>query len=379
MFQPELINKEAAMGFARAIGSKVHTRANSGRTAANRANTEFFSADKVKEGVKQQRRNDGNGIIADPLIWTAGAVTPKRWNVKEKILGPIDTLKDKMEEVSTNAAGRIVQNRKPDGMAQRFFSVPETTVVGKKALPDGTFEDLATVGRRTSLTAPIENTMKVGGPLLGSMYVAEKLYPMEDEQERQAFEQDFLEEKNGLETELLAERLDKKAALDKVAHLETKIEKLAYEIEGLEKEKDLFWKQASSEAEAKRSALKEKEDLEKQLLEKKAEHEELKLRTIAKERSGHAVKIAEAMLEDGLIKQAEFDEKVDFLMDCDSRTFNLHSSLLKQAETHEKGLESSAFFIDYRDKDEESSPHRSGRGLSKKGQTIGEAAKDLNK
>lgn len=382
MFQPKLIEKQAGLGFARAVGSKVHTKAGDATQAVKRRNMELFGQDKVDAEAAKKIREDGNGLIGDVSAWGAGFLTPKSWNVKEKILQPVDKVKKKMDDTSTNLAGKLVQNRKPDGAVQRLFSTPVNPVVGREQLQDGTFREISAPGRKTSLTAPIENTLKVTSPFLASAYVADKMYPAvgnEDQLEKQTFEMEWAEEKNGLEDELLTERLDKKAALDKIAALEEENERLASDVELLAQEKNAFWKKAEAEFEEKVAALKEKERIESTLFEKEANFKEFQLRTTAKERSKHAVKVAEELLEIGMIKQAEFNEKVDFLMECDDKTFKLHSSLSKHAESDEKGLETSAFFIDYRDKDEGSSPHRPGRGINRKGQTIGEAAKELNK
>lgn len=381
MFQPKLIEKEAGFGFAGAIGSKVHKTVREANRKINPENLHLDSQRQVNETVKGKIRSDGNGLMGDAGVWATNLLTPKSWNVKEKILTPLDKMKGKMDEVSTEAAGKITNLRPESKALGRLFSTPDNKVLGKETLSDGSVREIGAFQRKTSLTAPLENTAKVVTPFLGSMYVADKLYPAEEvnETEKKAFESELLEEKNGLEDELLNERLDKQAVLSKVAALEDQLEKMASDIESLEHEKNMFWKKAENEAMEKSAAVKEKKRLENDLFEKQAAYEEYRLRTNAKARSGNAVKVAEEMLDSGLIKQAEFKEKVDFLMDCDDKTFNLHSSISKSAKTQEKRLETSPYIIDYRDKDEESSSPRARQGINKQGQTIGEAAKDLKK
>lgn len=380
MFQPKLIDKEAGFGFARAMGSKVNRTVADANRKINPDKVEFYGQDKVDDLVKEKNRQDGNGLFGDAGIWATNLVTPRSWNVKEKILNPIDKAKAKADHYSTAAAAKIVGNRKDDSVIGRMFSTPDNKVLGKETLRDGTEREIGAFQRKTSLGAPVENTLKVVTPTLASLYVADKMYPAEEVNgEKRAFEAEWLEEKNGLEDELLTERLDKKAALSKVAQLEDELEKLASENAELEDEKNLFWKKAQHEASEKRTALQEKARIEKELLDKQAALEEYRLRTTAKARSVNAVKVAEEMLEAGMIKQAEYDKKVDFLMDCDDKTFNLHSSLTKLSKSNEKGLESSPYIIDYSNKDEESSPRRASPGKNKKGQTIGEAANDLKK
>lgn len=381
MFQPDFLDKEAKFGLPGAITSKVHKTVTDSKRAADPDNVELFSQRKVNEGVQDRIRQDGNGLFGDMAIGATKFLTPKSWDVKEKILKPVDRFKGKVDEISTKAAGKIIGDKPDKSLTAKFFSTPDPVTLGRQQLPDGSYRAIQSGDRKASLTAPLQNTAKVTAPILGSMYVAEKMYPAEevDQAEKRAFEEELLEEKNGLEDELLTERLDKKAALDKVAHLEDELEKLSYELSEVEAEKNLFWKKAESESMEKQAALREKGRLEDELSKQASVHEEYRLRTNAKARSGNAVKLAEEMLENGLIKQAEYNEKVDFLMDCDDKTFNLHSSLIKTAKNEEKGLETSPYMIDYRSKDEESSSRRARPGVNKKGQTIGEAAKDLKK
>ena len=96
----------------------------------------------------------------------------------------------------------------------------------------------------------------------------------------------------------------------------------------------------------------------------------------ARERSEHAVKMAEAMLAQGMIKQAEVDSKIDYLMDCDDETFKLHGFISKISNDQQLSLENSPYLMETINRIEIPSQQR---GISKKGQTMGEAALDLIK
>jgi hypothetical protein len=375
MFQPSFLNKQAAFGFANAIGKKV-VRNLDEVSPAKSNNVLFLSPGDAAKKVTEKRREDGNGLVGDVALGATGMLTPKSLALKEKVLKQVDKGKDFVNKWDTIAAGKVTKKMKDGSMGAKLMSVPEQRVVGSQMLRDGSELDITQTFRRASLLAPAQNTAKVVAPILGSMYVAEKMYPPE---EQLAFEQYDSYEKNGLESELLTERLDKEAAFQKVAQLQEELEKMAAEVEASKHEKNMFWKEAETERLEKTAALKEKDVLERTLLEKTATYDEFRLRVTSRERSKNVIKVAENLLEAGLIKQAEFNNKVDFLMDCDNETFNLYSSMTKHAQSVEKGLESSPFFIDYRSKEEESSPQRPTRGLSKQGQTIGEAARDLQK
>lgn len=339
----------------------------------------FYDADKIKDLNRQRVMDDGNGLFGDLGIGALGFIPRKGKQLNAYVKDKTVDFKNKMQELDFNTAVKMRQGLgiKDESMLGKFTSIKDTKQVGHAYEADGTRAMLDRTLRRPSLLAPPKHVATAATPILASMYVADKMYPMDEEQT--ASEYDDYQDKNGLEDELLTERLDKQAALDKVAHLEDKVEKLASHVEELTEEKNLFWKQAEAERVAKERVEMEKVAFEKEMFSKIAEYDEFKLRTNIRERSKNAVKVAEDLLEHGIIKQAGFKKKVDFLMDCDDETFNLHSSLSKRASDDEKGLASSAYIVDYSSKDDESSSLRPKRGLSIKGQTIGEAAKDLQK
>lgn len=382
MFQPTFLEKEAkinpfkSMGQQRIIKDMDELKPMRGEVDG----MDMLGRADLRKEQALRTRNEGNGLVGDMAIGSLKYITPKSWGLHEKALNAAGAMKDSVRSVDTKITGKALDKMKlsDENPLARLMSTKEVRTVAK-AKPENTTgpRELVEEYRRASLLAPVQNTAKVTAPLLGTMYVADKMYPMEEE--KQAFYSEEHVEKNGLQEELRIERLDKQAAFQKLAMLEEEVEKLAEELSEVKYEKDLFWRESEKERMEKKAAIEEKTRIEQEYFEKRAAYEEFKLRTTKRERVKHAVKIAEELLEDGIIKQAEFDSKVDFLVDCDDTTFNLHSSMVKRAQTEEKGLETSPFFVDYRSKDEESAQMRQKRGLSKRGQTIGEAARDLHK
>lgn len=336
----------------------------------------FFDEKELADLERQKIKEDGNGMFGDLAIG-ATRFLPKGKEIYNKTIDKTVDFKRKAQELDQVGSEKVKKalKVKEGSMLDRFTSSKNRRTVGETTLSDGTKGALEEQTRRSSFLSPVKNTTAVATPFLASAYVADKLYP----EEKEAAYQDLQYEKTGVENELFVERLDKKAALEKVAFLENRIEKLASQVEELEEEKNLFWKEAEMVRKEKREVEREKLAYEKELMDKTASYDEFKMRAHARERSKHAIKIAEDMLETGFIKQAEFDKKVDFLMDCDEETFNLHSTLNKKASDNQKGLETSAYFVHYSSKEDESRQSRPSRGLSARGQTIGEAAKDLTK
>jgi len=89
-------------------------------------------------------------------------------------------------------------------------------------------------------------------------------------------------------------------------------------------------------------------ELEREVTAIEEDNRRLTLQIIAKERSRRAVKLAREMIEKGLIKQAQFEEEVDRIMDMDDSAFEVLqsavSNIQKQATTL-SGLTTTAFVI----------------------------------
>lgn len=376
MFQPPFLEKEAAkLNF---LNKSKNVFLNPKDVKLDATDTLSRLDDKAIKNIRNEEMKDaGNGLFGDVALWGVGLFSKDK---KNQIINKLNDFKGKVVDFDERMTGKALEKMKakPGGLLHKSMSVKKPTAVAEttRINPDGTTttRNLYDIeSRKPSSLALFQNTAKVSSPLLASAFVAEKMYPME-EQMANVEELEF--EKQAIEEELMTERMDKVAALQKVSELEDRIDEFEGLLKVAEDEKRLFEKVAKKEYTEKVAMMKEKEKIASELSQKEKEFNELFLRMKSKERSGHAVKIAETLLEKGFIKQAEFDNKVDFLMDCDSETFNLYNMMSKGAGTEEKGLESSPFFIDYISREE--TPY-ARKGLSKRGQTIGEAALDLQK
>lgn len=150
------------------------------------------------------------------------------------------------------------------------------------------------------------------------------------------------------------------------------------EIRSLRRDLDWMEKRASDADERATSFEKRASVLQEELFEKVAEHQELLMRTAARERSGEAVKIARSMLELGMIKRAQYDSQVDKLMDCSEEELLLFEKMASSEKHGEESLETLAFLTDTYSSSDEPPRGRVEKGLSKSGQTILEAAREIN-
>lgn len=354
--------------------------------------------------IAQYRRkeidHEGTGSFpVDLLSGAANKLTPKSWELKRKTQDALFNMKQKLTQADT-AGGAFLGGNNISSLRGKMFSSPKSTRIGEITNADGSISPIhegVGTDRRPSLVAPIQNGIKVVTPFLAATYVADKMYPREPttpplpQQQQLAFSAlDYLEKmaeknitknaKNGIvDDEGIVWDMEKRAMLHKTAELEAELEKVAFRLQHAIQDNELLAKQAEFEKQAKEELAASYRLSKRETLEKKAAYEELRLRTIARERSKHAVKLAEDMLELGIIKQAQLDSQIDKLMECDEETFNLISSTAKQASKGTEGLESLAILSHYSNNDLESTSARPIKGLSKSGQTIGEAARDLIK
>jgi hypothetical protein len=360
----------------------------------------MYGPEEIAEHHRKEMDARGSGSFPiDILSGITNKLTPKSWNTKQKTQDFLYNMKNKITDVDTKAGG-FMGGKNIHTLRGKLFSVPSGEKgqgfrVAEATNPDGTISPLhegVGTDRRPSVLAPIQNGMRVATPFLAATYVADKLYPNKEEDvQHVAFGfSNYVEkmaQKNitkGKENDIvydegIAFSMEKQAMLQKTAELQMELEKTASLLKYAKEDIELLQKQAEFERKAKDRVTSDLRTSKSEFMVKKAEHEEFRLRAIARERSGHAVKLAENMLELGIIKQAQLDSQIDKLMECDEETFNLFSSTAKQAAKGNEGLESLAVLSHYNNNDLESTSARPALGLSKSGQTIGEAARDLNK
>lgn len=378
----------------------------------------IFNEGEVQGALRKQDLDQGNGLVGDALTgatkMVANGVHKLRGGegaspLANKVDEGVSTLKGKLRDWDTSAGSFL--GGQGSGMRAKIFSTPERFKVGEQALDTGNADVLKEV-RRASLTAPITNTTRVATPILGSLYLGEKMFPIEDgAQANQPTEQALAgraaqeiqpkieqgigrsryaseidgdgSEKHGIvnSEESIAGQLEKQAAFDKIAMLETRIEKLGSELEHYREEADMFRKTAMTERSAKDGFRKQAFTLQVELEEKIASHREFELRIAARERSKVAVTIANTMLKEARIKQVDYDKTIDHLMDCDDNSFKMYASMAKEASSSDEALESLSFLQDDIIKDASATvdSELTPGFYNKSGQTIGEASASLSK
>lgn len=388
------------------------------KNMATNGEAKLFNEGEVQDALGRKDLEQGNGLVGDALTGTVKMVANGVHKLKggegaSPLAGKVDDgvmkLKGKLRDWDTSAGA--VLGGQGSGVRAKVFSTPEKYKVGEQALETGNADLLKEV-RRASLTAPITNTTRIATPILGSLYLGEKMFPAEDggqpsEPTEQALAgraaqeiQPKIEqgigrsryaseidsdgsEKHGIvnSEESIAGRLEKQAAFDKIAMLETRIEKLGSEVERYRGEAEMFQKTAMTERSAKEGFRKQAFTLQVELEEKIASHREFELRIAARERSKVAVTIANSMLKTARIKQVEYDKTIDHLMDCDENTFKMYASMTKEASTSDEALESLSFLQDDIIKDASATvdSELTPGFYNKSGQTIGEASASLSK
>jgi hypothetical protein len=357
----------------------------------------FFNPDEIMAKRREQMDHEGSGsFIGDAGLGAVNFLTPKSWGLKPKAQNLLFKMKEGLTAADTKA-GSFLAGNTPSSVRGKLFSVKtghkgQGIQIGELHNPNGSTSPLMEgtgADRRPSLVAPLQNGLAVASPFLAATYLADKMYGDQNQPKTAETAFDYFEKfaekhttskvEDGIVEERLTWHLDKEASMQKLSQLQDELEKTAAELSEAREQVVLMEKQASHEREEKHKAQGMLKTAKDQLIEKQAEHEELRLRTLARERSKHAVKLAEDMLDKGLIKQAELNPQIDRLMSCDEPTFNLLSTMVKQAAEGEEGLESFDVLGDYSINDMDSMSSRPQRGLSRSGQTMGEAARDLLK
>lgn len=377
-------------------------------TAAARVGEEgterMFSPEEIAEKIRERDIGEGNGLVGDIVLGSIKGIGNMATRAIKKDKGvewagssAIDSasakLKETTRDLSTRSGQQVINaigGNKPGSLRGKLFSTIEEVPIGERTLPDGTVAPIFEKQRRASLLAPIQNTAKVGGPLLGSMYLAEKLYPLDERgdsptvgemtQTAQQFAIPVTERVPGHMPRIAMDifGMEKQAMLDKQAELEGALLAKTAQIDTLSRDLDWMEKRATEADERATTFEKRAASLQDELNLQRAEHEELVLRTAARERSAGAVKVARAMLETGLIKQAEYERQVDKLMDCSEDELLLFEKMASSEKVGEESIESLAFLSDTYNSSDEPSRRRVEKGLSKSGQTIFEAAREIN-
>lgn len=350
----------------------------------------MYDADKIKKIQREELDRESNGLVLDAGIGSLKFL-PKGDKIHQKAKDGMAFLKEKTLAADTWAGKKLAGNS-PETARGKFFSTPtgemgRGVAVGEKVNPDGSvtqlFEGAGGQDRRPSLMGPVTNTTKVVSPFLATAYVGEKMYGKEEEEPETTkvaeSNSDGMEVRGILEEEILSLEMDKQASMNKIAQLEDSLEKSAAEIGSLTNENQLLRKEASYERKKVAEVQSELANVRRELEKTASEFSSYKDSVFTKEREKVAFDMIGDMLELGIIKQSEYDERLGELKTASEDQLNLYNMLIKQAKNQEEGLASLGILVDYNSNGFDSYAAPVERGLSKRGQTIGEAARELNK
>lgn len=350
--------------------------------AVNPENLHLFGPEEVAAKAREEAAKESSGsFLTDGLLGLTKKVAPA---TKETINNVKGGIKGSLERFDTSV-GSALAGKNPDSIRGKFWSAKVQHHVGDIANSNDKF---LREGRRPSALAPMANTLKVGTPLLAAAYVGEKLYPANQNQQmtgqnsnQAPYDNNFPKQAEEVFDPHLAGELDKVASMQKIAELEETISKYASQLEEIEMEKVAVEKRLKETEKEKDYFSKEANEAKSNLMEKEAEFEELRLRTIAQKRSKVAVDLAEQLLTVGFIKQAELSGMMDDLMECDESTIKRYHNLVKTAKTQEESLESLAILGEYKGNEKLAGTTKdlAAMGLSKSGQSIADAVRDLTK
>jgi hypothetical protein len=351
--------------------------------AIDKGNIETLTAAEIAKNRRDKIKNESTGSLAvDGLLGLTKRLVPRTKEPIQKAKGVVKGTTDTLDR----AGGSALTRDNPDSWLGRTFSKVEKEPVANVRDGERT-ESLYRDVRVPSLLAPVEKTVKFTSPILASAWLFDKMNPEIGEDVNQTpYGNDLYknssvtEENNDAIDKTIAENMDKVASLQKIAELEDNLRKYASDLQYLKMEKTAIEKRLDTTLKEKRELEKRAASAEENLLHEKVAFEELRLRTIAQKRSKVAVDLAEQMLEKGLIKQAELQGTIDNLMDCDESTMNMHKNMVKEASGGLESLESLIILGEYKPNDKlATSSDLVNLGLSKSGQSIGEAARDLTK
>ena len=405
LLKEALLNPHMAQGFknmflsAKPLVKKtdeaVHVTKNP--THLQPGTVKMFSPEEIAEEIRRKDLEQGNGMVLDGLLggtkWVANKVTQKVKGDKDVIWSGSDVidntslkLKEKARELNTRGGAKmmdLIGGNKPGSFRGKLFSTGVDTKIGERVLEDGSVIPIMEKQRRASAVAPVENTVRMATPFLASAYLAEKMMPPEKDK---TTVRDMAETLPSAVERLPMTRhasevvfeLDKQAMLDKHAILEERLLEKEAQLNVISQERDLMEKLSADLSKRADAFEKQASELRESLMEKEAAHEELILRMAARERYVPAEKIATRLLEQSMIKQAEYESKIAELMDCSDDVFKLYEKMYTSGKYGEESIESLAFLEDTYISSNEQSSSRVGKGLSKTGQTIGEAAHELS-
>lgn len=357
-------------------------------SAPKNGETKIYDTKEMRDQAFKNMKENGFGFAS--LGTSALGMVPKvgkRW--KDNAENFLTKSKIGMQEFDSNVTGKVKNalGVKPGGMIDNFTSTVHKVPVGKQMGSDGKMQDMFVEKRVSSMKAPIDHTMKFALPMAGSAYMFDKLTEMQEGQdgmyEQYPIQQsDFPPPYNpnqsfdertasALETGLI-----KEATMEKISSLEHEVDSLKGLIKVAKYEREILYDDSLRFQDASEYYKEAYEKAQNELEKVSSEFEEYK-ESLAKEaRQEKVTKVAENLLERGIIKQAKFNEYLDVLSNCDAQTFEAFSKLAF-LDNDEKGLEKNLYMIDYIDKHSSTINPNTLGAMTKSGDTIADAVRDL--
>lgn len=385
-----LMEKEAFIGAAikgakKGLGSikakraqKVVTPNTTHASINNPLNSKKFKAFDANEMKANEFQNvkDSAGIIQQMGLGAIRMVPGQgSKNVANKLSDNIAKAKMGLRKFDHEFTGKVKNKLglKNDGVIDRFTSKTDNIKVGTQKGPTGLTEDVNVAKKRHSMAAPIKHTSGFVLPMLGYSYISDKFEEAADNKAQQQMQQQMQQPYMPKNAYSVIDNMEKQAAISKIAELESELETSQGLLKFAAAEKNVLLNDNKSMM-VKVAAYEDTiNHLQNEIEKKASDLNELQQRMFIRERTVNSVKLAETMLEHGIIKQAEFDDKVDYLVSCDNDTFVMHEKIASM-NNGEKGLEKEAFMLEYRGKP---SSRSFDSNFSSAGQTIDEAARDL--
>lgn len=367
--------------------------------SADPSNVKFNNQKQMNKNHFEQQKKQGFGMLGDAALWGVGKVPKFGKGWKDAARENLTKFKINAKEMDANIAGKVKDSLgvKRGGAIDKFTSRKHKVQVGtemRNGVETPIFRDS---DRVDSLTAPFANTMKKATPLVGSFVIGDKAWdqgmkmmgvddgigaeqapPPEYIQQQQLAQNPNYNYANGVEQ--LAYRMEegllKEAAISKIATLEDEVSKLNTIVKIAKHEREVLMND-SLHYQDELDHYKEAYEKAKDELEKVSAKYQETVNGIEKEAKTKEVeKVAEKLLERGIIKQAELNEYRDFLEKSDESVLE---AFTKVANSAVNGELANLFDIEKSAKELPLPSSETIGKISSTGQTMAEAVSDLLK
>jgi len=295
------------------------------------------------EAVKDILGRRGTGTLLDLPIGLIRALPPvKKRLTDEKYKNLLYSYQSKLIEAD-RAGGEALAKR--NKLLKSLFT--ETDLLPKVHVEtkSGNKIDAFVPTEVSRLSAPVDKTKRLALPILalyGVSSIADS--PKKESSAKRTREGDIVVQKvSSVNLDEVKSKLIEKIA-NTLAALNDNASAKSPSVEMVAQQKIL------KAAELLKQASVTIENLREQLANEQEDNKRLKLQILAKERSQRAVKLAKEMARKGMIKQAEYDSQVDYIMGLDDEAYGLlqktvDSVPVKTANTDSNGVDKLSYML----------------------------------